>query len=159
MRGRGRPRKSHSPKKQIDLEPNQLNFISRTIIRALIRHDDCWPFLESITPKKIKMPNYYEIVTHPIGLRVIKKRLIANNYYVSAADVIRDIFLVFENAYKVSEPHSRLTKMANNLERLFRAYLKIMPHPEVEIVKNGNACQNDQPVRPSSFISSADAMV
>lgn len=101
-------------------------------MHALIRHDESWPFLELLTPRKIDIPNYYDIITQPMSLRVVKKRLM-NQYYWSADDAIQDISLVFENAYRVTDPNSVMSRMAANVESLFHAHLQAMPQPEVEI--------------------------
>lgn len=148
---RGRPKKAVKKEKavQLNIHPpigqpiqktNQLVYLTRTIMNALIRHDESWPFLELITPQQIDIPNYYDIVTRPMSLRVVKKRLM-NNYYLSAYEAIQDVCLVFENAYRVTAPDSAMAQMARNMETLFRAHLQAMPVPEMEIGPN------DRPVR------------
>lgn len=143
---RGRPKKAtkkekatllniHPPIGQPIRKTNQLIYLTRTIMHALIRHNESWPFLELITPQQIEIPNYYDIVTRPMSLRVVKKRLM-NNYYLSAYEAIQDISLVFENAYRVTAPESAMAQMARNMETLFRAHLQVMPEPEMEIELN-----------------------
>lgn len=156
--GKGRPRKGalkekvvslaiHPPADQSIRKTNQLAYLSRTILHALIRHDESWPFLELITPKKIDIPHYYDLVPNPMSLRVIKKRLL-NNYYWSADQAIQDISLVFQNAYRTTGPQSAMTRMARDMETLFLAHLQAMPQPEVEIELNGKPVQS---VRPATI--------
>lgn len=158
---KGRPRKGaqkekvvllnvHPPADQIVRKTNQLVYLSRTIMHALVRHDESWPFLELITPRKIDIPNYYDIVTQPMSLRVVKKRLM-NNYYWSAVEAIQDISLVFENAYRVTEPLSVLSRMARNVETLFYAHLQALPQPEIEIGPDDNSAARLRSVRIPHF--------
>lgn len=155
---KGRPRFGAQKEKPIELDlyppegqpvrqTNQLLYLSRTIMNALIRHDESWPFLELLTPQKINIPKYYEIVTRPMSLRVIKKRL-HNWYYWSANDAIKDIRLVFKNAYKVCGPNSAMRKMAKHLDALLRIHLQSMPGPEMEIGPKGKPIQIVRPQIP-----------
>lgn len=177
---KGRPRKNAPKEKVVELElnppagrptrkTNQLVYLSRTIMNALVRHDESWPFLELITPQKIDIPNYYDIVACPMSLRVVKKRL-NNNYYWSADQAIHDLSLVFENAYKVTEPDSVMAQMARNVESLFHAHLQAMPQPEVDIDPNNDQVRYVQPQIPNILdhmesyvdeqcVSSSDAVV
>lgn len=177
---KGRPRKGALKEKvvQLDLHPpagrtvrktNQLVYLSRTIMNALIRHDESWPFLELLTPQKIDIPNYYDIVTHPMSFRVVKKRL-ANNYYWSADQAIFDLSMVFENAYRVTEPDSVMAQMARNVETLFHAHLQAMPQPEMNIDSDSEVARTVRPQIPyvpshmdsyvdEQFVSSSDAVV
>lgn len=130
----------HPPAVQIKRKTNQLVYLSRTILNALIKHDESWPFLELITPQKIDIPEYYEIVKKPMSLRTVKKRL-RNDFYPTARQAIEDVFSVFRNAYHVSEPHSAMSQMARNMEALFCAHLRKMPQWELELDPNGEVIQ------------------
>lgn len=163
---RGRPRKGSKKANsvQLDIHPpvgqpkritNQLVYLSRTIMHALIRHDESWPFLELITPAKMDMPNYYDIITQPMSLRVVKKRL-TNNYYLSAVQAIQDISLVFENAYRVTEPHSAMSQMARNVETLFHAHLRAMPQTEAETGPDDIPARSLHPHIPNQLGKRAD---
>lgn len=148
---RGQPRSGMGKEKpiEVDVHPpsgqrlrhtNQLKYVLSTIMRVLVSHDEAWPFLELLTPQKICMPNYYEVVKRPMSFRVIKKRL-KNKYYWSSKDAIKDIRLVFKNAYKVSAPHRPMHRMAKHLKSLLRALLRSMPRPEIETDAEGKPVQ------------------
>ena len=42
----------------------------QTLVRALIRHKDCWPFDEAITEDEV--PDYHQIISHPMDFGTIE---------------------------------------------------------------------------------------
>ena len=47
--------------------------------------------------------NYYDIITNPMDLGSIKKRL-ENNYYINAQECIDDVNLILRNCYTFNKP-------------------------------------------------------
>ena len=67
------------------------------------KHKSAWPFLEPVNKEDV--PDYYDIVTDPIGkhhnhiidIKSIEKKLISNQYQSKDA-FVRDVRRVFSNA-------------------------------------------------------------
>ena len=66
-----RTRSSFPAGRIVEARGQKLN-ISRfqTLVRALIRHKDCWPFDEPITKEEV--PDYHDIITHPMDFGTIQ---------------------------------------------------------------------------------------
>ena len=62
----------NSPLRRIVEARGQKLDISRfqTLVGALIRHKDCWPFDEAITEDEV--PDYHQIITHPMDFGTIQ---------------------------------------------------------------------------------------
>lgn len=128
---------------------NQLQYVSRKIVGALIQHNESWPFLELITPQRIQLPNYYELVKQPMSLRIVKKRL-ANNFYLRAKDAVADVRLIFKNALLASKPQSLMAVMAMHLYELLVVLWAQRPKPEMAIQTNGRPI-NERPSEVSEL--------
>ncbi|XP_056271273.1 bromodomain testis-specific protein isoform X3 [Pseudoliparis swirei] len=110
---------------------NQLQYLEKVVIKALWKHNLSWPFRLPVDAVALRLPDYYTIVTTPMDLTTIKKRL-QNKYYWQALPCIRDFNTMFTNCYVYNRPGDDIVFMAQTLEKLFLQKLSTMPKDECD---------------------------
>jgi hypothetical protein len=90
----------------------------KTIIKSLIKHKVGWPFAEPVDPVKLDIPDYFDIITHPMDFGTISKRL-DKNFYSTPEQVQSDVNLVFNNAIRYNPPGSDICVMVETLKKFF----------------------------------------
>ncbi|CAF3000387.1 unnamed protein product [Rotaria sp. Silwood2] len=123
----------HVPVTKRGRQTNQLQYMSKVILKVLFKHEFSWPFQKPVNPVKLHLPNYHKIVRYPMDLGTIKKRLDAN-YYYSVKECITDVNLMFSNCYLYNKPGEDVVVMGATLENIFYEKLAEMPSDEIEIV-------------------------
>ncbi|KAI3369086.1 hypothetical protein L3Q82_026053 [Scortum barcoo] len=111
---------------------NQLQYLERVVIKALWRHHFSWPFRQPVDAVALHLPDYYTIITNPMDLSTIKKRL-QNKFYCRALDCIQDFNTMFTNCYVYNRPGDDIVFMAQSLEKLFLQKLSQMPKDEFDV--------------------------
>lgn len=101
-------------------------------MKALWKHQFAWPFHQPVDHVKLALPDYLDVIKHPMDLGTIKKRL-ESIYYHSAKDCIADFKLMFTNCYTYNNPGEDVVLMAQALEKLFLTKISAMPQEEVEL--------------------------
>ncbi|XP_078145529.1 bromodomain-containing protein 3-like [Centroberyx gerrardi] len=112
---------------------NQLQYMQNVVIKALWRHQFSWPFYTPVDAVKLGLPDYHKIITTPMDLGTIKKRL-ENNYYWSATECMQDFNTMFTNCYIYNKPTDDIVLMALALEKIFLQKVAQMPRGEVELL-------------------------
>ncbi|XP_045904849.1 bromodomain testis-specific protein isoform X1 [Micropterus dolomieu] len=111
---------------------NQLQYLEKVVIKALWRHQFSWPFRQPVDAVALRLPDYYTIITNPMDLSTIKKRL-RNKYYWQALECIQDFNTMFTNCYVYNQPGDDIVFMAQTLEKLFLHKVSEMPNEECEV--------------------------
>ncbi|XP_026555873.1 bromodomain testis-specific protein [Pseudonaja textilis] len=111
---------------------NQLQYLQRTVMKAMWRHNFSWPFHHPVDVEALKLPDYYNIVKEPMDLTTIQKRL-EHQYYTCAAECIENFKTMFANCYLYNKPNDDIVFMAQELEKVFLQKVAQMP-PEEKIV-------------------------
>ncbi|XP_067636898.1 homeotic protein female sterile isoform X2 [Eurosta solidaginis] len=111
---------------------NQLQYLIKTVMKAIWKHHFSWPFQQPVDAKKLNLPDYHKIITHPMDMGTIKKRL-ENNYYWSAKEAIQDFNTMFSNCYVYNKPGEDVVVMAQTLEKVFLQKIESMPKDELEL--------------------------
>ncbi|XP_067940082.1 bromodomain-containing protein 3-like [Watersipora subatra] len=111
---------------------NQLQYISKSVLKPLWKHHFAWPFHVPVDCIKLKLPDYYKIINKPMDLGTIKKRL-ENNYYFSASECMADFNQMFTNTYIYNRPGEDIVLMAQQLEKVFITKMAGMPKDEEEV--------------------------
>ncbi|CAH0747512.1 unnamed protein product [Diatraea saccharalis] len=111
---------------------NQLQFLQKTVMKAVWKHKLAWPFHQPVDAKKLNLPDYHKIIKKPMDLGTIKKRL-ESNYYYSAQECIQDFNTMFTNCYVYNKPGEDVVIMAQTLEKLFLNRIATMEKEEKEI--------------------------
>ncbi|XP_060069742.1 bromodomain-containing protein 3-like [Ylistrum balloti] len=112
---------------------NQLQYLQKSVMKALWRHQYAWPFHKPVDADSLNLPDYYKIIKHPMDLGSIKKRL-ETNYYFSATECIQDFNQMFTNCYIYNKPGEDIVLMAQVLEKVFLQKVAQMPSEEKEIL-------------------------
>ncbi|KAM9841887.1 bromodomain-containing protein 3-like isoform 2-T5 [Aulostomus maculatus] len=112
---------------------NQLQFLQTVVVKNLWRHQFSWPFYHPVDAVTLKLPDYHKIITSPMDLGTIKKRL-ENNYYWSASECLQDFNTMFTNCYIYNKPTDDIVLMALALEKIYLQKVAQMPQNEVEIL-------------------------
>ncbi|KAJ8038400.1 Bromodomain testis-specific protein [Holothuria leucospilota] len=84
-------------------QTNQLQYLQKVVMKALWKHQFAWPFHQPVDHVKLALPDYYQIIKHPMDLGTIRKRL-QNNFYYSGKECIADFKLMFTNCYVYNSP-------------------------------------------------------
>ncbi|XP_062251433.1 bromodomain testis-specific protein isoform X2 [Platichthys flesus] len=111
---------------------NQLQYLEKVVIKALLRHHFSWPFRQPVDAVKLSLPDYYTIIRNPMDLGTIMKRL-QNKYYWEAHECIKDFNTMFTNCYMYNRPGDDIVVMAQILEKLFLQKLSQMPKDECNV--------------------------
>lgn len=86
----------------------------KTMIKSLSNDKNAWPFLEPVDPISLNIPDYFDVIKHPMDLGTIKKRL-DTGYYSTIAELNFDVHLTFNNALTYNIPGSDICLMAEHL--------------------------------------------
>nr|XP_045600014.1 protein polybromo-1-like isoform X3 [Procambarus clarkii] len=70
-----------------------------------------------LLPSRQKYPDYYQLISHPIDLKIIAQRIVSKQYK-NVDDLEDDFSLLFNNACAFNEPGSRIFKDARTLKKL-----------------------------------------
>ncbi|CAN9504999.1 unnamed protein product [Ophioblennius macclurei] len=112
---------------------NQLQFLRNVVLKSLLRHHYSWPFHQPVDVVALQLPDYHKIITSPMDLGTIRKRL-ENNYYWSASECMQDFNTMFTNCYIYNKPTDDIVLMTLALEKIYLQKVAQMPQPEAEVV-------------------------
>ncbi|CAI4221589.1 unnamed protein product [Auanema sp. JU1783] len=90
-----------------------------------------WPFLEPVDVDGLKLYDYYDIITHPMDLGTIKKKL-ENRLYINAQEVAEDVRLVCNNCFKYNPASDIIHEHGKTLLNLFEEKFTGVPLDEEE---------------------------
>ena len=85
------------------------------LLKEVMRHTFAWPFLKAVDPTAF--PDYYTVVTNPIDLGMIDRRL-KTNHYEDADEFYADLKRVWANCYTYNPEETHVHKMAQTLEQM-----------------------------------------
>lgn len=111
---------------------NQLQYLSKNVMKAVWKHQFAWPFQQPVDAKTLNLPDYHRIIKQPMDLGTIKKRL-ENNYYWCSAEAVEDFTTMFSNCYVYNKPGEDVVVMAQALEKVFASKVAQMPKDEIEV--------------------------
>ncbi|KAL0352913.1 UNVERIFIED_CONTAM: Transcription factor GTE12 [Sesamum angustifolium] len=95
------------------------------ILKELMSHPDGWIFSEPVDPVKLNIPDYFSVITDPMDLGTIKRKLEGNMYF-GAEDFAADVRLTFSNAMLYNPPDNRVHSCAKKLDGNFSRRWKLM---------------------------------
>lgn len=93
------------------------------IVKRLINHDHGWVFKDPVDPVELGIPDYFDVVEHPMDLTLVVNKL-EDGAYKDIASFERDTKLVFQNAILFNGDDSDVAGMAKELLDIFAADLK-----------------------------------
>ncbi|XP_021904703.1 transcription factor GTE12 isoform X2 [Carica papaya] len=88
------------------------------LLQILMRHRFGWIFNQPVDPVKLKIPDYFSVISKPMDLGTIKSNL-DNNIYLGLEAFAADVRLTFSNAMIYNPPSTDVHQMAKELLELF----------------------------------------
>ncbi|KNE57302.1 hypothetical protein AMAG_18033 [Allomyces macrogynus ATCC 38327] len=85
-----------------------------SMLRAIKRLKDAHIFLDPVDPVKLNIPDYPLIITHPMDLSTMERRL-TTRAYATIDQLVADFNLMLDNCIKYNGPQSVFATMANNV--------------------------------------------
>lgn len=110
-----------------ELSAKERKIAERLVLELYCQYDASLPFREIIGPENI---DYHSVIKHPIALDTIRQKLNwdSENHYRTLDDLIKDVRLMFRNAYCYNSVDSLVYKDAKTLEKFFDEQLeKFLP--------------------------------
>jgi len=111
------------------LPANQQKFLI-ALVRQVKKSKDATPFREPVDPVKLNIPRYFEVITRPMDLSTIEKKLNSGEYPVAQA-LVDDFNLMLENCVKFNGPDNPITRMGKNIQATFEKGFKSLPPEQV----------------------------
>ncbi|XP_035211709.1 bromodomain-containing protein 3-like isoform X1 [Stegodyphus dumicola] len=111
---------------------NSLQFVLKTVLKAILKHQYVWPFQSPVDAVKLELPDYHSIIKYPMDLTTIKKR-IENCFYYDVNECIKDFQVMFYNCYRYNKAGEDVVFMAQTIEKLFVEKMQDLPKEEIEI--------------------------
>lgn len=103
----------------------------RAVFNRLCISPDSVPFLEQVPLNTTEGINYYKIITAPMWLREVHRRLITGQYE-NEYDYAWDMRLIFRNCRTYNLPNSEIYEASTRLSLLFETLLASWVHNVVE---------------------------
>ena len=92
------------------------------ILKVLMKRREAGPFKEPVDWKKLQLPDYPQIVKHPMDLGTIDTCL-QTGLYINRDDFVSDVRLVFRNSYLFNPQGNPVRTMAQTLSLVFEEAL------------------------------------
>lgn len=131
---RPRPTKSVST---APFTPGQLKYALSTV-KQLKKSRDASAFLLPVDPVALNIPHYPSVITHPMDLGTVEKKLNATKkgelgdvgFYQNPDEFVADVRLVWANCHAFNGPQSIFSQAADRLSDTFERQMAHFPPPE-----------------------------
>lgn len=77
-----------------------------------------WPFMQPVDAVALGIPDYYEVIKHPMDMSLIKKKL-DQKQYSTADEFAADIRQIFDNCYTYNAAGTDIVTMCRMFETVF----------------------------------------
>jgi bromodomain-containing factor 1 len=104
---------------------NQQKFLS-ALMRQVKKPKDALPFLQPVDPVKLNIPRYFDMITRPMDISTMEKKLNSGQYPVVQA-LVDDFNLMIDNCVKFNGPDNPITRMGRNIQATFEKGMKTLP--------------------------------
>lgn len=110
---RGRSRTSTSP------EMAFCNNVMRELLKKT-HQAVSWPFMEPVDPIKLGIPDYFDVIKHPMDLSTVRRKL-ETGQYSTAEQFAADVRVIFTNCYTYNAADSDVVNLCRAFEKIFEA--------------------------------------
>lgn len=93
------------------------------LVNKLLQHKNGWVFAEPVDPVKWNVPDYFDVVKHPMDLGTVKKKLLRGDYKNMLA-FAEDVRLIFSNAMAYNPKGNYAHDMAEGHSKFFESRWK-----------------------------------
>eukprot|EP00041_Stephanoeca_diplocostata_P038119 m.1478164 g.1478164 ORF g.1478164 m.1478164 type:complete len:2116 (+) comp25164_c0_seq4:202-6549(+) len=97
--------------------PDELLHHFLPVIKKIRSSEDAEAFHEPVDPEALKIPDYFDIITHPMDLSTITMRL-EEGKYKDPREILDDLNLMWTNAWKYNRKGSRIHKITTKLSEI-----------------------------------------
>ncbi|XP_051119323.1 transcription factor GTE10-like [Andrographis paniculata] len=94
-----------------------------TLLARLMVHQHAWVFNEPVDIVKHNIPDYFNIIKHPMDLGTVKRKLLSNQYS-NPMEFASDVRLTFKNAMTYNPPGHDVHYMAEVMSKYFEVRWK-----------------------------------
>lgn len=95
---------------------SDINYVIKFLLSDLQNHPSAWPFLQPV--KQSEVPDYYTIITNPMDLSTMQKKL-ERREYTTLEGFHDDFMLMINNCCIYNSPGTQYRNCAENLEEFF----------------------------------------
>lgn len=93
------------------------------LLKRLMGHQHGWVFNNPVDVVKLNIPDYFNVIKHPMDLGTIQKKMSAGAY-ASPLEFHADVRLTFSNAMTYNPPGNDVHAMADTLNKFFEVRWK-----------------------------------
>jgi bromodomain-containing factor 1 len=116
------------------LTPARAKFVLG-VVRSLRRSKDGRPFAMPVDAEKLNIPHYYQIITKPMDLQTMERKLNSNEY-TDVDTFVADFKQILANCMTFNGPGHVVTDMSLTMEGAFYRHMKDLPSEDyVEVEK------------------------
>ena len=113
-------RRPSTQKKKRNFSKEELKHHFSPLIREIHDQPEADAFHRPVDPVALQIPDYFEIIKHPMDLSTIRTKL-DEGQYKDPWEVCGDVRLMWQNAWKYNRKASRIYKYTTKLSELFEA--------------------------------------
>ena len=121
-----------SRREQPNVSNNQLKYLKNTLLPLLWKEESAHWFREPVDPVELGLPDYNEIITEPMDLKTIRRKL-SRHEYANAEECVSDLKLMFDNCHLYNQVQDIIVKDAKKLESIMYGKLNKIPDEELEL--------------------------
>jgi len=125
----------HETEQQKRHMPRSESSVCSLIVKTLERHPNSIPFLKPVDPVALNIPDYFNVIKHPMDFSTILKK-IKKGEYPTMSEFVDDVDLVFKNCMTYNPPNNPVHKMGQEMKDYFIEQLKKYPDHFSEILLN-----------------------
>lgn len=125
------------------LAPLKLKTKAMEVLKVVQAHQHAWVFNTPVDPVELGLPDYFQVIEHPMDLGSVRKKL-ENGLYTKLEQFEEHVHLTFDNAMLYNPEGSVVYNMAKEMKTQFAIdFAKLMAQLNAEEDvkrKNGEAC-------------------
>ncbi|XP_027351739.1 transcription factor GTE10-like isoform X2 [Abrus precatorius] len=114
-----------------------------TLLSRVMSHQFGWVFNTPVDVVKLNIPDYFNVIKHPMDLGTVKSR-ITSGEYLNPMDFAADVRLTFSNAMTYNPPGNDVHIMADTLSKFFETRWKAIGK-KIPVID----CVPSEPLRPT----------
>ncbi|KAL1363747.1 hypothetical protein HN51_011940 [Arachis hypogaea] len=121
-----------------------------TLLNRLMSHQFSWVFNTPVDVVKLNIPDYFNVIKHPMDLGTVKNR-ITSGKYSSPMEFAADVRLTFSNAMTYNPPGNDVHLMAETLSKMFETKWK----PIEKKLPAMNSARSE-PSKPTAYVETGN---
>ena len=125
------------------LPPLKLKTKAMEVLKGIQSHQHAWVFNSPVDPVELGLPDYFQVIKHPMDLGTVKKKL-ENGVYTKLEQFEEHVHLTFDNAMLYNPEGTVVYNMASEMKAQFAIdFAKLMTqlNAEEDVKRlNGEAC-------------------